>query len=92
MAGSLHVFIGASVRAALLFPQGVGAFLKMQSTRTMPIFVSLPFGATLLLPKKVGAVPNALVEARLRLGENVSIISKGSRGPRRLVCILAVRL
>ena len=76
LTGPSHIFISPPVRAALLRPQGVGAFLKMQFLRTVPIFVSPPLGTPLLLPEQVGAVPNDLVETHLRLGENVSVISK----------------
>jgi hypothetical protein len=42
---SIQVFISPAFWTALLFPQGVGAFLKMLFLRTPPMFVSPVVGA-----------------------------------------------
>ncbi len=73
--GPIQVFIGPPFRTPLLFPQDVGALLKMLLLRTLPMFVSPIARTTLLFPKKVGTDPNNMVQALLRLGQDASVIS-----------------
>ena len=51
------MLVSPAFRPPLLFPEGVGALVKMLFLRALPMFVSPTVGATLLLPKQVRAAP-----------------------------------
>ena len=69
------MFVGSSFGAAFLEPKEVGTLAKVLIQTRMPIFLRPVVRRAVILPQKVGALSKDILQALLRVSQDVSIIS-----------------